>query len=261
MSQNELKLLCYRTSTSSAYSGKQLPPDGRGENMMDVHNVGQKTGKYMAYQTKRAPLLDRSSCKYTEDFIAFPLADAAFNRQLAANFKSSSIAAKGLAKSKFDGSTKYSEDFRLPTAAEVEFCRPKSTKPKVGLARTLPAGGNLLESKSTSHVQFGPPARISPAERAKPPMPNLFVSGARCGQMSTSYQEFFTGNLTQQRPGSRPKSASECSNSRVKLTRCSSAPAQGRPALTHGLEQRLAQLNWNPETLEIRRAPHLSPGQ
>lgn len=219
-------MLFYRTTSGFEFAGVQVRPEERLENMIHVHGIGQKTGKYLTYQNKRAPLLDRSSCKYFADFVPLPLGGAAFNRQLAAEFKGRNASSKGASKTKFQGSTKYQDDFRTPTPAEVEFGRPKSAKPKEGLSHTLPRG-KLMETKSSSHSFFGPPSRLTPSTRAEPPRSNLVVSGIRCGPLTTSYRDDFSRAATP-KVGTRPMSAVGIATGSPPMSRCSSAPAGGR---------------------------------
>ena len=40
-----------------------------------MHSIGQKRTKYMGFPLKTAPLLDRTACAYTRDFMECPLGD------------------------------------------------------------------------------------------------------------------------------------------------------------------------------------------
>ncbi|CAE7820261.1 Caltractin [Symbiodinium sp. CCMP2592] len=83
--REQVRTLYYSTTTAGAFSEKD-PRDiaaARVENFIDVHGIGQRSGKYLKHQKKRAPLLDRSSVGYYADYIALPLDDAPVTKALA----------------------------------------------------------------------------------------------------------------------------------------------------------------------------------
>eukprot|EP00933_Yihiella_yeosuensis_P068670 TRINITY_DN7455_c0_g1_i1.p1 TRINITY_DN7455_c0_g1~~TRINITY_DN7455_c0_g1_i1.p1 ORF type:complete len:366 (+),score=65.02 TRINITY_DN7455_c0_g1_i1:321-1418(+) len=214
---DEVRALYFRTTTSQAFAQQGAPPEAKGENFVEVHAVGQRDGKYMGYQLNRAPLLNRSACKYTQDFVVLPLGDCKTNTDLAKVYKDKTKQnnISGSA-APFDATTKYTEDFRAPSQKQTQSARPKSAKPKIGLSTTLPRG-HMLETTSFSHDTFAVHLTTFASEKAKPPQPNLHLPLSSV-PYSTSYKDQFTAPVDPRLARLR------------KLQRCASAPAAGRGA-------------------------------
>merc|ERR1719253_154063 len=64
-----------------------MPEEDRAENFDEIHSVGKKHTKYMKFHPSRAPLVDRTACKYHQEFTQKPLGDCETNKALAENFK------------------------------------------------------------------------------------------------------------------------------------------------------------------------------
>mmetsp|Transcript_123611 Transcript_123611/g.395430 ORF Transcript_123611/g.395430 Transcript_123611/m.395430 type:complete len:519 (-) Transcript_123611:132-1688(-) len=193
--KDKIKDMYFTTTTERVFTGRQLPTAGRMENLREVHCIGQKSTKYLKYQHRKAPLLDRSACQYTQDYKALPLGDAAVNTQLACSFKEAAqnsmlTSPEG---AKLVGETKYADDFKPPSEAQTRGARQRSCKPKAKRANTLSTGGKLLESQSASHEQFGTPdLSMAKNEPVVPPKGNLAIAFLdKFAPPKTAYQQEF----------------------------------------------------------------------
>lgn len=211
--KEELQKLYFRTTTSSTFNLTGAPKEANSENMLDVHFIGQRPGKYLPYQAKRAPLLDRSSCCYTKDFVVLPLGDAPITREMAKVNKTRGSNFKSGLDAQMETQTKYREDFRPPSRTEARNARPASAKPAATRSTTLPTG-KLMESTSVAHQAFRLQPAIAQSQPVKPPKSHLGLA-QHVVQLTTSYRDEFGYQ----------------SPSRPKLQRCRSAPAQGRVLL------------------------------
>lgn len=289
MDAAQARQLYFTTTAAEAFTAFKDLSEGKGENFIEVHGIGQRNGKYFQYQKKRAPLLDRSSVYYYTDYVVLPLDDAPVTKALAKENKlRSSPGFASTTAAKFNDSTSNKDDFHSWSASEVRHAKQKSCKPKVGRTHTLPRG-DLLEKRSVTHDVFGLPVRFA-SEAAKPPRPNLFL-GIRSYPPSTSYRAEFK-DPKNRRPasagatstGSRP---STTSSSRRPATagavrtppftagtrqpdaspqnrrRCQSAPACGRTGSSSEAERLRweAKMQLDEETLKMRRVCYMSPGQ
>merc|ERR1719333_1288957 len=50
-----------------------MPEEDRTENFDQIHSMGKKNTKYMKFHPSRAPLVDRTACRYTQEYIASAL--------------------------------------------------------------------------------------------------------------------------------------------------------------------------------------------
>jgi len=193
--KDKVKDMYFTTTTERVFTGRQLPTGGRMENLREVHCIGQKSTKYLKYQLRKAPLLDRSACQYTQDYVALPLCDAAVNAQLASSFKEASqnSALTSPEGAKLVGETKYADDFKPLSEAQARGARQRSCKPKAKCANTLSTGGKLLESQSASHEQFGTPdLSMAKNETVVPPKGNLATAFLdKFAPPKTAYQQEF----------------------------------------------------------------------
>jgi len=288
LNKKDVQNLYFRTTTGQTFNRTDAPAEARSENFVEVHCIGQRKSKYMGYPEKRAPLLDRSSLEYNRDFVVLPLDDVATTREMAKVNKDRTLDGPSGSHAKFDGSTKYNADFKVPSRREAAGARQKSAKPKAGRTQTLPTG-KLIETRSFSHAVFMQPSRKFRSEKAKPPRPNLFLA-ERNFPPSTAYREqFIPPTSPVASPNSRPSTATAVRPSsgtdRKKLRqRCQSAPAGGRAqrdrerqkddssprsslgtvsaVRPHSAVAKLqAMLCRDPDIDKIRRACYLSPGR
>lgn len=174
VTQEQLRKLNYRTTTSTGVNGRIQTADDKWENFIDVHNLGKKDSKYMKYQLCTAPLLDRSAVTSMRDFIALPLGDNQINTALAASFKGGNTAGnKGLEVSAKNESA-YQAEFAGYTGDLMKAAKQKSVKPKKGRTATVTGMTDMLETKCLSHATFiVPKAELAGNPPAKPPRGNL----------------------------------------------------------------------------------------
>lgn len=204
--------------------------------MRDVYSIGQRDGKYMKHQINTAPLVDRSACQYTQDFVALPLDDHKITRQIADGFKNRQPAF-GRNKQPFCGATKYSEDYKRPTSNEGLRARQESSAPERGLTKTLPSEGNLLENISHEQNSFKSreQAWCKATKALKPP--TTLTIGEFTVPTVTSYNEQFGSNRASKR--SRPKRTRSAPSTRppqpatVHWSRPQSAAASRSANATH----------------------------
>jgi len=203
-STGELQALYYATTTSKNHAGRIQLPEDRGENFDAIHKMGQKNTKYMKYQIKKAPLVDRSACKYHQEFVPKPLGDCVCNRELAKTFKGG-LAGGGKIQSNpsFGKSSRYVEDFcGSRSTAEMRGAKAPSQGPhRKARTQTLGGTGDLLELSSCSHGDH----IAHPQHLAKPgeiliPKPNLTLAG-RCNSdaFKTNYSSEFRGPAAQKK--------------------------------------------------------------
>mmetsp|Transcript_21227 Transcript_21227/g.39930 ORF Transcript_21227/g.39930 Transcript_21227/m.39930 type:complete len:228 (+) Transcript_21227:111-794(+) len=115
--KEDLMRLTWATTTGSSYCARQMEKEQFSENFQEVFGIGQRRTKYMGVQLRQAPLLDRSSCRYSTDFARKPLGDHIENGKLASMFKSGSAAVKNKMPSGKPTST-YAEELCLPLTVE-----------------------------------------------------------------------------------------------------------------------------------------------
>jgi len=163
--------------------------------MQDIHYMGAKTSKYMKHRVKEAPLLNRSSCKYSNDYCPKPLGDHAFNRELADSFK----VTKELPMSEGTpwNKTSYAENFNEPrTQAHFDTAiQPnKGKEERKKMTRTL--GGTDYSMEKQSHAE-----RVHNGQRFKSselalPKPNFMHGGTVTSDTyRTSYASDFTRSM------------------------------------------------------------------
>merc|ERR1711907_730269 len=66
-SVGDLQRLYFKTTTKQEHDWRVIPNEDRPENFDSVHNIGKRTTKYMKYQKKVAPLVDRTACRYNQE--------------------------------------------------------------------------------------------------------------------------------------------------------------------------------------------------
>lgn len=240
----EVRRMYFQTTTSREFAGRQPEGLARCENLADVHLIGARESKYMKYQRKKAPLVDRTATRYIQDYMPLPLGGGKLDRELAENFRS--VAGQSYLTvpegTRLNDATKYSEDFRPLSAKQTKGAKAKSAKPKQGRTTTMPTG-DLLEKRSVSHAQFQTPNHsLGRAARAHPPRSNLGASMHASALPKTSYRrEFVAWEAEEEReeeaepraaapapaPAQAQAPAAEAPTTRP-MQRCTSAPLGGR---------------------------------
>mmetsp|Transcript_41889 Transcript_41889/g.96087 ORF Transcript_41889/g.96087 Transcript_41889/m.96087 type:complete len:259 (+) Transcript_41889:136-912(+) len=236
LDKETLRRLYFQTHKQSEFIDRGISEDERGENFLEVHNMGkQAKSKYMAYQFNTAPLVDRSACKYNRDFIPLPLGDNITNRELANCFKVGVNTGGRRIQAPLIGRSLYAETFVNIPQKEMRAARQKSCKQVQGVTRTVGGTGDMLETKSFFHETFGVPnAKLAKAREVHLPEGNLQVGASLTDLPESSYKSAFT-------------------RSAAKMMRSTSVP-QVTPVLDPRLEV-------PEEIFTTRRVGYMSPGQ
>jgi hypothetical protein len=154
-----------------------MPEEDRTENFDQIHNMGKKNTKYMKFHPSRAPLVDRTACKYNQEFTAKPLGDCETNKALAENFKQGGMS-RNMSSPFLGLKSSYMETFAGFTMDEQRGSKQRSCKPRAGRTETLGGTGDMLETVSNSHMGHkAPPLRLAKPQEVLLPKPNLTLSG------------------------------------------------------------------------------------
>uniref|UniRef100_A0A7S1Q1E6 Uncharacterized protein n=1 Tax=Alexandrium catenella TaxID=2925 RepID=A0A7S1Q1E6_ALECA len=251
VSKDEVRKTYYQTAYQRGVPGRKPSEEDRGENFLDVHAVGQRSSKYMEYQLKTAPLLNRNACASTRDFTAKPLGDCKANRLLADNFKQGSNSGpKGLDVS-LDGRTEYEVTYLKADPEQMEWARQKSAASVQGgnvfvRTKTLNSTGHSWEKQSHAHMKYTTP-NLKVAKPLKVILPRqcLDLGGsAKQALTRTNHQHYFA-------PGSGLPAAAAARS----LTMSASAPdlaSLRRGEMPDPVE---------PAVELTRRAPYMTPGR
>lgn len=187
----ELQRLYFRTSAAEEFAWRTIPEADRPENFDAIHNIGKRTTKYMKYQRKVAPLVDRTACRYSMDYTPMPLGDNIINAQLAATYAQGKMvqASPSLA-----GKSNYAETFCQMTPEQMRSAKQKSRAPKEVRTKTLGGTEDFLEVESLMHNTYQTPnlelAKVTPA---MVPRANLTMSGLPAAeQYATTYGRGFS---------------------------------------------------------------------
>lgn len=192
LSAEDVRRAFYQTTNDALLCGKQAPTESRGENMIDVYNIGRKDSKYMRYQVNRAPLIDRNSCQYTWDYTAMPLDGLSTTKAIAMESKSKSQNAGAASRAfKFGGHiSRYNEEFKGFSAEQTAEARPSSARPPVG--RSAMPSGDLKENVSHEQETFKQLPKDAWCKGSKFSAPrNHLQVGNFTLQSKTCYQEKF----------------------------------------------------------------------
>lgn len=155
LTKEEIRKLYFSTTSSRDVPGRVSTEEERGENFYDVHGIGQRTSKYMDYQMKTAPLIQRSACSHTSQFVPMVLGDNVVNRQLADSFKEGWQAGKGPSLAPMTANSVSFEDFPAATAAQMARCTPYIEKPDaMERTSTICTKGDLMETQSHEQNQY-----------------------------------------------------------------------------------------------------------
>merc|ERR1719263_438209 len=153
-----------------------MPEEDRTENFDQIHSMGKKNTKYMKFHPSRAPLVDRTACRYTQEYIARPLGDCETNKALAENFKQGGMS--NSMSSPFLGlKSSYMDTFAGHNDNAMKSAKQRSCAPRKVLTETLGGAGGMLETVSNSHNSH----RAPPLSLAKPgevvlPKPNITLT-------------------------------------------------------------------------------------
>lgn len=242
VSKEDYKRLYLCTTKDKAHNWRAgtHTEDDRMENMDQVLSMGAKNTKYMRYQVKRAPLVDRTALTSCRDFCPKPLGDNICNRELADTFRGPKLATSTPSVCKNESS--YGATFTLSSRKQMRSAKSKSCAPDQLRTRTLGGTGDMMELKSNSHDHHGaPPRGMSLTGECIIPKPNLTLIAEPVGAATSQYNEDYIG----------PRKFKQ------RMLKCGSAPVI-RPA------DILAGMNFHGEHEEMfgtRRACFLSPGQ
>eukprot|EP00928_Gymnodinium_smaydae_P054349 TRINITY_DN38135_c0_g1_i1.p1 TRINITY_DN38135_c0_g1~~TRINITY_DN38135_c0_g1_i1.p1 ORF type:complete len:278 (-),score=60.70 TRINITY_DN38135_c0_g1_i1:123-899(-) len=182
LTPEQVRRVCYTTQANRDFPGRKPAQEHIGENYVEVHGIGQRKSKYLDFQLKTAPLLNRTACRHNQAYGPLPLGDNVVNRALATSFKEGFKAGVGSNPCPLDGSTAHEEQFPLKDSStlqqDLKFARQKSKKPKAELTFTVCPPGNLLETKSHEQRQFSAPQLDLKSEPVKPPVPCHYIGGS-----------------------------------------------------------------------------------
>lgn len=209
LSKDALKLLHYKTTTSSEHDGKRLPPDAQGENFYDFYKVGQKDTKYMGIRLRTVPNFHRNSCEYSKNYVRKE-GNYATDRQLAKSFKGPQHKSKSVGS--LDGTTVKSKEFLWVSEEARSGARQQNQKPSVGMTNTTGGTGVFIEREPQSHSLHRVPnvevlSKLSRGPRI--PQDNLGVP-FHClkDNFRTAYQRHYLESLPTA-PGVRSSSANK----------------------------------------------------
>jgi len=194
-STSDLQALYYATTVKRNHCGRKQEPEDIGENFDAIHKMGQKNTKYMKYQIKKAPLVDRSACKYHQEFVPKPLGDCVCNKELAKTFKGGLVGGKVQQNPSFGKSSRYKDDFCMDLSPKARRSAKAESQGPHRKARTQTLGGtgDMLELTSNSHEHLiAHPQKLAKAQEILIPKPNLTLAG-RCNSdaFKTNYSMEF----------------------------------------------------------------------
>jgi len=121
----------YFASTSKSqfcWSSGTMPEEDRMENFDQIHSVGKKNTKYLKFQASKAPLVDRTACKYNQEFTAKPLGDCETNKALAENFKQGGMS-RGMSSPFLGLKSSYMDTFVEHGSAAMKLRKRKAAHP------------------------------------------------------------------------------------------------------------------------------------
>mmetsp|Transcript_12717 Transcript_12717/g.39813 ORF Transcript_12717/g.39813 Transcript_12717/m.39813 type:complete len:257 (+) Transcript_12717:57-827(+) len=237
VSPEDLKKLTYKTTYGHGTPGRMMSADDKWENFSDVHGIGKKDTQYMRFQKSTAPLLDRTACSSSRDFMEKPLGDCTVNSELAESFKASTFTSrKGLDVSAKQDSS-YTAEFVQYPSDRMRSAKLKNFKPKKVRTQPLSSMTELMETQASSHSHYIPPqAELARAAEILLARPNLGLAGSwGAGPPKTSYGRDFAG-----------------------ARRSASAPQIARLGMP---ELPPEMLPHNHPSFHVRRSVYMSPGQ
>jgi len=191
-SKDELRKLCFQSSTSHAFRGLPAAKDGQMESMEAVLTMGHKSNKYLGHQTKEVPNFGRQHCEYSEAFCRKPVTDSELNSQMRELFiemgSSGTIVTADLPSTK----STHADDFRAHDRASRRRAKMKSAAPK----QRYHNDKRLLETQSFSQTMHAAPSRDSWARgQSMRPVSQLDrVHNSLGDSFRTIYGKDFVGN-------------------------------------------------------------------
>mmetsp|Transcript_99621 Transcript_99621/g.257426 ORF Transcript_99621/g.257426 Transcript_99621/m.257426 type:complete len:279 (+) Transcript_99621:338-1174(+) len=78
-SQGDLHRLYWATTNERHIAVRPPTEADQNETYSEVHNIGRRPTKYLAFQKREAPLLGRSACSHTSEYMAKPAIDYEYN--------------------------------------------------------------------------------------------------------------------------------------------------------------------------------------
>lgn len=169
----------YFASTSKSqfnWESGTMPQEDRAENFDEIHSVGKKHTKYMKWTPSRAPLVDRTACKYNQEFTQKPLGDCETNKALAENFKQGGMS-KSMSSPFLGLKSSYMETFVTHEPKHMRAAKQMSCAPRKVLTQTLGGAGGLLETTSNTHSSHrAPPMHLAKPGEVLLPKPNLTLT-------------------------------------------------------------------------------------
>lgn len=156
LSKREIKKLYWRTTNQQSFEGRQLGERDKNECMDQVHKVGERNTKYLEYQEKRAPLIGRSSCTYTAEYIPKPADDSWQNREFAKGLQGAS--SHGKSAPTLATKTTYSDTYnRGRTVDELKGAKFPPQGDSRARTHTIGGVGNSHVKWSSTHSQHRGP--------------------------------------------------------------------------------------------------------
>jgi len=178
VSSSDLNRIYYATTNKAQFTwfSGTMPEEDRTENFDQIHSMGKKHTKYMKFHPSRAPLVDRTACKYHQEFTPKPLGDCETNKALAENFKQGGMS-RSMSSPFLGLKSNYMDTFAGHDYKTLKSAKQRSCAPRKVLTETLGGAGGLLETVSNSHSSH----RVPPLSLAKPgevmlPKPNLTLT-------------------------------------------------------------------------------------
>jgi len=178
VSTNDLSKVYFASTSRSQFNWASgtMPEEDRTENFDQIHSVGKKNTKYLKFQASKAPLVDRTACKYNQEFTAKPLGDCETNKALAENFKQGGMS-KGMSSPFLGLKSSYMDTFVHHSDTSMRSAKARSCAPRKVLTETLGGAGGLLETVSNSHNSHrAPPIALAKPGEVIPPKPNLTLT-------------------------------------------------------------------------------------
>jgi hypothetical protein len=178
VSTKDLNKIYFSTAAKSQFTWESgtLAKEDYTENFNEIHSVGKKHTKYMKFQPSKAPLVDRTACKYTQEFTPKPLGDCETNKALAENFKKGGMS-KSFSTPMIGAISSYKETFAGFDHPAMRGAKQKSCAPRKVLTETLGGAGGLLETVSNSHNDHrAPPLALARPGEVVLPKPNITLT-------------------------------------------------------------------------------------
>jgi hypothetical protein len=179
VSSTDLGKVYFSTQNRRHFSWESgtMPEEDRTENFDQIHSMGKKNTKYMKFQPSKAPLVDRTACKYNQEFTEKPLGDCVTNKALAENFKQGGMS-RNMSSPFLGLKSSYMENHCGFDDKGMKSAKQKSCKPRAARTETLGGTGDMLETVCCSHSDLrAPPLALAKPGEVLLPKPNLTLAG------------------------------------------------------------------------------------